>query len=114
MMRVGAVVRGVAVVCVAFAVGWWGRGAGTAVLAQRSSGSSSSSSRGGDAVLAFQMTGTGPDALLTVYNPDNRTLYMYPRIGAGNSTVNCAYSFTVANPGAPMQRANCPVGELTR
>jgi hypothetical protein len=59
------------------------------------------------------MTGTGPDALLTVYNPDSRTLFMYPRIGAGSSTVNCAYSFKVPSPGAPLQRENCPVGGLT-
>jgi hypothetical protein len=110
MMRVGSVVRDLALVCLAVAVGWWWRGAGTTVLAQRSS--SSSSARGGDSTLAFQMIGTGPDALLTVYNPDNRTLYMYPRIGAGSSTVNCAYSFKVSSPGAPLDRENCPVGEL--
>jgi hypothetical protein len=109
MMRVGAVVRDLALLCLAVAVGWWWRGAGTTVLAQRSS--SSSSSRGGDAGLAFQVTGAGPDALLTVYNPDNRTLYMYPRIGSGNSHLSCAYSFTVAAPGAPIERANCPVGD---
>jgi hypothetical protein len=105
MMRVGSVVRDLALVCLAVAVGWWLRGAGTTVLAQRSGGSSSA--------LAFQMAGTGPDALLTVYNPDSRTLYMYPRIGAGSSTINCAYSFKVWSPGAPLERENCPMGELT-
>ena len=104
MMRVRSVVRDLVLVCLAVALGWWWRGAGTAVLAQRSGGSSST--------LAFQMIGTGPDALLTVYSPDNRTLYMYPRIGAGSSTVNCAYSFKVSSPGAPLERENCPVGEL--
>jgi hypothetical protein len=109
-MRLRSVIRDLALVCLAVAVGWWWHGAGSPVLAQRSS--SSSSSRGGDGSLAFQMVGTGPDALLTVYNPDNHTLYMYPRIGAGSSSVNCAYSFTVSTPGAPIQRANCPMGEL--
>ena len=109
MMRHGFVVRDLALLCLAVAVGWWWRGAGTTVLAQRSS--SSSSARGGDSALAFQMTGAGPDALLTLYNPDNHTLYMYPRIGSGNSYISCAYSFRVANPGAPIQRENCPVGE---
>jgi hypothetical protein len=111
MMRHASVVRDLALLCLAVAVGWWCRGAGTTVLAQRSSGSSSP--RDGDPVLRFQMTGTGPDALLTVYNADNRTLYMYPRIGSGSSTVNCAYSFRVSSPGAPLQRENCPIGELT-
>jgi hypothetical protein len=111
MMRVGSVVRGLVVVCLGVAVGWWLRSAGTTVLAQKSS-SSSSSSRGGDNGLAFQMTGSGPQAVLTVYSPGNRTLYVYQRIGEGNSNLNCSYSFTVSNPGAPIQRSNCPVGEL--
>lgn len=110
MMRHGSVVRDLALLCLAVAVGWWWRGVGMTVLAQRSGGSSSA--RGGDSTLAFQMTGTGPDALLSVYNPENRTLYMYPRIGAGSSTVNCAYSLKVPSPGAPLQRENCPVGGL--
>jgi hypothetical protein len=109
MMRVGSVIRDLALVCVAVAVGWWWRGAGTTVLAQHSS--SSSSARGGDGTLAFQVTGAGPDALLTVYNPDNHTLYMYPRIGSGNSYIGCSYSFKVGNPGAAIQRENCPVGQ---
>jgi hypothetical protein len=102
MMRHGSVVRDLALLCLAVAIGWWLRGAGTAVFAQRSASSE----------LAFQMTGTGPDALLTMYNADTRTLYMYPRIGAGSSTVNCAYKFKVSSPGAPLQRENCPVGGL--
>ena len=107
-MRLGSVVRDLALLCLAVAVGWWWRGAGTTVLAQRSS--SSSSSRGGDS-LAFQVTGAGPEALLTIYNPDSHTLYMYPRIGMGNSYISCSYRFKVTNPGAPIQRENCPMGE---
>jgi hypothetical protein len=103
MMRVGSVVRGLALVCLAVAVGWWARAAGTTVLAQKSS-------RGSDAGLEFQMTGAGPQAALTVYNPGNRTLYVYQRIGEGNSHISCSYSFTVSNPGGPIERANCPVG----
>jgi hypothetical protein len=103
MMRHGSVIRDLALVCIAVAIGWWLRGAGTPVQASSSSGSTP---------LAFQMTGTGPDALLTLYNVDNRTLYVYPRIGAGSSSINCAYSFRVASPGAPLQRDNCPLGEL--
>jgi hypothetical protein len=117
MMRVRSVVRDLVLLCLAVAIGWWGRGANTAVLAQHSSSSpSSSSSRGGsatgDPTLAFQMTGNGPDAALTLYNPGNRTLYVYERAGAGNSVVNCTYSFAIANPGAAMRRENCPVGDL--
>jgi hypothetical protein len=110
MRRFGSVVGGVALLCLTVAVGWWLRGGGTSVLAQRSAYSSSSSARGGDS-LAFQVTGAGPEASLTVYNPDNHTLYIYPRIGSGNSYISCAFSFKVASPGAPIQRENCPIGD---
>jgi hypothetical protein len=117
MMRVRSVVRDLVLLCLAVAIGWWGRGADTAVLAQHSSSTSSSSSRGGTATadpltLAFQMTGNGPDAALTLYNPGNRTLYVYERAGAGNSVVNCTYSFAIASPGAAIRRDNCAVGDL--
>ena len=104
-MRVGSVVRGLALVCVAVAVGWWARGASSPVMAQKSS-------RGGDAGLEFQMMGAGPQAMLTVYSPENRSLYVYQRIGEGGSNISCSYRFTVSSPGSPIQRANCPVGDL--
>jgi hypothetical protein len=112
MVRLRSVVRDLVLVCVAAGVGWWCRGAGTTVLAQRSGSSSSARGSGNDANLAFQMVGTGPQASLTVYNPDNKTLYVYSHVGAGSSYVNCEVSFTVANPGAPIERKNCPVGDF--
>ena len=107
-MRVHPVVRLIAVAGIAVSVGWWLRGADTAVMAQRSSSSSRS---GVDAELEFQLSAGGPQSSLTVYNPANHTLYVYPRVGVGNSSISCEYSLTVANPGAPIQRKNCPVGE---
>jgi hypothetical protein len=110
MVRARAVVRDLALLGVAVAAGWWLHDAGTTVLAQRSS--SSSSARGGDVGLAFQLVGNGPQQSLTVYNPDNHTLYVYPRVTEGNSHISCLYSFTVARPGAAIERQNCPVGSL--
>ena len=107
MMRVRAVVRDVALLCVAVAAGWWLKGAGTAVYAQHSGRLAVSN-------LAFQLVGFGPQQWLTVYNADNRTLYAYPRVGEGNSHISCVYSFTVERPGAPIERQNCPVGEQVR
>ena len=109
MARFSLALRGLVLMCAAVAVGWWAKGAGTPVLAQRS-GSSSSSSRSGEG-LEFQMSGAGPAAVLTVFNPGNRTLYVYQRIGEGNSHISCSYSFTVSAPGAPIDRENCAVGE---
>jgi hypothetical protein len=112
MMRLRTVVRDSALLCLAAAAGWWVRGAGMTVLAQRSS--SSSSAHGGDSGLAFQLVGNGPQQSLTVYNPDNHTLYVYPRVTEGNSHIGCEYSFTVTVPGAAIDRQNCPVGSLMR
>jgi hypothetical protein len=108
-MRLHPVVRDLTLVAIAVSAGWWLRGAGTTVLAQRSS--SSSSSRGSDAVLEFQLSAGGPQSSLTVYSSANHTLYVYPRIGVGNSNINCEYSLTVERPGAPIERKNCPIGE---
>ena len=116
MMRMRSVVRDLVLLCLAVAIGWWARSANTAVMAQHSGSSSSPSSRGGGATgdpgLAFQMFGTGPNAALALYNPGNRTLYVYERAANGNSQVSCTYSYSIANPGAQIQRNNCPVGEL--
>jgi hypothetical protein len=106
MIRLRSVARDLALVCVAVAIGWWARGAGTTVLAR---GESLSTTEGN---LAFQLSGVAPETALTVYNPGNRTLYVYPRIGAGNSHISCGYSFSIPNPGAAIERSNCPMGEL--
>jgi hypothetical protein len=111
-MRLHPVVRDLTLVAIAVSVGWWLRGAGTTVLAQRSS--SSSSSRGSDAGLEFQLSAGGPQSSLTVYSSANHTLYVYPRVGVGNSNISCEYSLTVERPGAPIERKNCPMGEQVR
>jgi hypothetical protein len=107
MTHLRSVVRDLALVCLAVAVGWWWHGAGRTVLAQRSGSSS-----GADSGLAFQINGSGPDASLAVYNSANRTVYVYQRIGAGNSRISCDHSFRIANPGTAILRENCPAGEL--
>jgi len=36
---------------------------------------------------------------------------VYPRVGVGNTYINCEYSLTITVPGAPIQRQNCPIGD---
>ena len=110
-MRLRSVVRDLALVCLAIAVGWWARGAGSPVLAQRSSSSSSSRGSDANANLAFQFVGSGAQQSLAVYNQENHILYVYPRVGEGNTHISCEYSFTINMPGAAMDRQNCPLGE---
>ncbi len=94
-------------------LGWWIHGINSPVLAEPSSSSTSrGSSSGADANLAFQISGAGPASSLTVYNPANHTLYIYQHIGEGNAHVSCTYSYRIERPGGPIERSNCPVGEL--
>ena len=107
-MRLNPVARIIAVAGIAVSAGWWLHGADAPVMAGRSSSSSNS---GSDTGLEFQLSTGGPQSSLTVYNPANHTLYVYPRVGVGNSSINCEYSLTVNQPGGPIQRKNCPVGD---
>ena len=106
MMRLGSVVRDLALVCLAVAVGWWWRGAGTTVLA-----SSIEFVCRQRRTWRFSSSGAGRSSRSRSINPENHTLYMYPRVAEGNSHISCEYSFTVNKPGAAMDRQNCPVGE---
>jgi hypothetical protein len=110
-MGVRGLLRDLTLVAVAVGMGWWGRGANMRVLAQKSSSSSSSRDGTGEGSLSFQFQGPQPQQSLAIYNPANHTLYVYPRVGQGNSHVSCEYSFRIDRPGAPIDRQNCPVGE---
>jgi hypothetical protein len=99
--------RDLALLMFAGVVGWWAHGVNTPVQAQHSS----SDTARGSGELGFQFGGAGLEGSLTLYNPENRTLYVYPS-AAANSHINCAFSIHVERPGAPLERQNCPVGSL--
>ncbi len=117
-MHAKPLLRDLALLALAATLGWWGhtwaRGANIWVHAQRSSTHASDPSTPGPAdSLAFQYGGLGPDGQLTLYNPNNHMLYVYPSIGrSSNSHINCLYSVRVDHPGAPLDRENCPVGSF--
>lgn len=62
--------------------------------------------------VEFQLQGTGPSSELGLYYPNDRDLYVYPGVAAGNSTVNCAFKVHIARAGGPLERSNCGVGKL--
>ena len=108
-METRGLVRDVLLVIVALAVGWWMRGAQTTVLASPSSSSSSAYSSS-DGSLGFQLGNGSPQQSLTIYSPENHTLYVYPRVGTGNTHISCEYSLRIERLGGPIDRQNCPVG----
>lgn len=99
-MRVREWLRDAVLVAAAAAVGWWAHGAGAPVHAA-----------GGDGGLAFQFMPGGDQSSLSIYNPSDRTLYVYPRVGVGNSHLNCQYMFHLRSPGGSIDRENCRPGE---
>lgn len=59
----------------------------------------------------FQLQGTGPATELSIYFPENKDLYVYPGVAAGNSSVNCAFKLHIVRAGDPAERTNCAVGK---
>jgi hypothetical protein len=108
-MHARPLVRDLAMLTFAAALGWWAHGANFGVHAQPAA--ADSSARGGDGGLEFQFNGSNIKDSLTIYNSGNHTLYVYPA-ASGSSYINCAYSFHIERPGGPIDRQNCPVGEF--
>lgn len=101
-----SLLRDLALLTFASALGWWAHGANTPVRAARAS---SDTARGAEGTLGFQFGGAGMEGSLTIYSPESHTLYVYPA-ASSNSHINCAYSIHVERPGAPIDRQNCPIG----
>ncbi len=100
-------VRDAAMLLIAGAIGWWAHGANAPV---RAAGAGSDTARDGGG-FGFQFVGSGPEASLTLYNPESKTLYVYPA-AIGNAHINCAFSIHIEKPGAPLDRQNCSIGSL--
>ena len=103
-------VRDLALVSFALVGGWFLHGVQTPAVQAHVAGEGQEN-RSGDG-LAFQLSGVAPDTALTLWNGTNHTLYVYQGVVMGNSNVNCSFSFHIERAGAPIQRQNCPIGQL--
>jgi len=81
------------------AIGYW-FGASRVVRADSSSGNG----------VEFQLTGVSDMSTLLVYQPSEKSVYVYRGATAGNATVQCSFKFVLGAPGGAIQRVNCPVG----
>ena len=110
-MPIKPFVRDLVLLTAAAAIGWWAHGAGATASAQSRGSASDSRTRSGEPsdALGFQFGGAGIEGSLTLYNPANHTLYVYPAANGG-SHINCAYSFHIDKPGQPIDRENCAIG----
>jgi hypothetical protein len=80
-------------VALAFAIGWWAH-TGRSVHAQSSD-------------VLFQFESLNPNSALSLYYPDQRTIYIYQPAAVGYSTLNCAFLFKLGDAGGPVERKQC-------
>lgn len=96
MSRTGWLRDGV-LIAAAMVIGWWAHGAAAVHASTTPVGE-----------LSFQFVKSDLNNALTVYDADQRVLYVYQGASAnGSATVNCSYMFHIAKAGAPIQRENC-------
>lgn len=95
--------RDLALLAFAAALGWWAHGANTTVRAD-------TLGRYPDD-LHFQFGGTGIEGSLSLYSPSDHKLYVYPA-AAGSSHISCAYMLKLDRPGMLIERSNCAPGSL--
>ena len=100
-MRIRELFRDVILVAAAAAVGWWCHG--TSVHAERGADSAGN--------LAFQFL-PGDQPTLSVYSPEDRTIYIYPHVATGNSHIGCLYMFHMRQLGGAIDRENCKAGSM--
>lgn len=80
-------------IALAFAIGWWAHTART-VHAQNSD-------------VFFQFESLNPNSALSLYYPDQQTIYIYQPAAVGYSKLNCAFMFKLGAPGGQVQRQQC-------
>ena len=60
----------------------------------------------------FQFSNVAGEGTLSVYMPQDRTIYVYSGVLTGNSNKNCTYALRLQRAGGPVERTNCTVGSL--
>jgi len=76
------------------------------------SGTKVSASSNGAGNSVFQLTGVSPESSLLVYQPENKTIYVYQAATTGNSAVQCSFKFQLDRPGEVIRRVPCAVPNL--
>lgn len=97
-----SLVRDTALLAIAGAIGWWAHGSQQHVQAAS------------EANMLYQFDSLTPATSLTLYNPDEHTIYVYQGATAGSSHLNCSFRYHVARAGAPIEREICAPGSLLR
>lgn len=62
--------------------------------------------------VEFQLTGVNETNSLLVYQPRNKTIYVYRGATLGNSELQCSFMFQLNRPGDVIRRIPCAVANL--
>ena len=92
--------REVLIALAALTIGWWAHST-RPVQAQSA----------GPASLNFEFNNIGPSTSLSLYNPADNTIYVYP-ISVSNNRINCSFRVRLGVLGGPVERENCPRASL--
>jgi len=55
--------------------------------------------------VQFQLTGVNENSSLLVYQPGNKTVYVYRGATVGNATVQCSFKYVLGEPGGAVGSA---------
>ncbi len=92
--------REVLIAMATLSIGWWAHST-RPVQAQAA----------GPASLNFEFNNIGPSTSLSLYNPADNTIYVYP-ISVSNTRINCSFRVRLGTLGGPINRENCPRGSM--
>lgn len=62
--------------------------------------------------VQFQLQEVHPNSTLLVYQPSDKTIYVYQGATIGNSSLQCSYLYHMDAPGGVIRRENCAVPSL--
>jgi hypothetical protein len=93
--------REILIALAALSIGWWAHSS-RPVQAQAA----------GPAMLSYEFNSIGPGTSLSLYNPADNSIYIYPSVTSGNSRTHCSLRFRLGAPGGPIERETCPRGSL--
>jgi hypothetical protein len=93
--------RDLALISAAAAIGWWAHAPHPAVHAAESA-----------EFPFFQFSNVAGEGTLTLYNSNDHILYVYGGVLSGSSHKQCTYAIKLGHAGAPLDRSNCAIGSL--
>lgn len=98
MSQMNPWVRDGLLIAAAFAIGWSARPVRTVSAASSD--------------VQFQMHGLDASNALLMYEPEQKSIYVYRAVMTGNANLQCSYRFRLGEPGGVIRREQCATQTL--